>query len=158
MPKCQYNMTGGGIMLMRHDMSHDMRKIVFCICENKGTDQLHGNLAAVQLLCFSCIDSTIPLLPNPKFQASSHLLWLYSPLFVGPGSEKHTQNDVIIWNNFQMSLVKRKPTFCICKNKDADQLHGKSQSWSVPLFFCYIYRVLRKFEDIIQKYTEYLKR
>ena len=22
---------------------------------------------------------------NPKFQASSHLLWLYSPVFVGPG-------------------------------------------------------------------------
>ena len=22
---------------------------------------------------------------NPKFQASSHLLWLYSPVYVGPG-------------------------------------------------------------------------
>ena len=24
----------------------------------------------------------------------------------------------------EMSSVIRKPTFCICKNKDADQLHG----------------------------------
>ena len=26
--------------------------------------------------------------------------------------------------SFHMSLVMRKPAFCICENKDADQLHG----------------------------------
>ena len=30
--------------------------------------------------CFLHIDCTIPLLLNPKFQASSHCLWLYSRL------------------------------------------------------------------------------
>ena len=38
----------------------------FCICKNsknKGADQLHGNLAADQCLCFRLIDSTILLLP-----------------------------------------------------------------------------------------------
>ena len=35
----------------------------FCICENKGTDQLRGNRAADQRLCFRYIDSTNPLLP-----------------------------------------------------------------------------------------------
>ena len=40
-----------------------MRKPAFCICENKGADQLHGcNRAADQCLCFAKIDSKIPLL------------------------------------------------------------------------------------------------
>ena len=40
-----------------------MRKLAFCICENKGVDQLHG-CAADQSLCFHYIDSTILLLPK----------------------------------------------------------------------------------------------
>ena len=62
-----------------------MRKPAFCICDNKDADQLRGDREADQRLCFRYIDSTIPLLLNPKFQASSHLLWLYSPVCVGPG-------------------------------------------------------------------------
>ena len=37
-----------------------MRKPVFCICENKGADQLRGNHAADHRLCFCYIDSIIP--------------------------------------------------------------------------------------------------
>ena len=64
-----------------------MRKPAFCICENKDTDELRGNREADQRLCFHYTDTTIPLLSkfNPKFQASSHLLWLYRPVCVGPG-------------------------------------------------------------------------
>ena len=53
-----------------------MRKPDFCICGIKGADQLCGNSAADQLLCFCYIlvDSTILL-----------LLWLYSLVCVGPG-------------------------------------------------------------------------
>ena len=39
------------------------------ICENKGTDRLRSNCAADRRLCYSYIDSTIPLLP--KSQISS---------------------------------------------------------------------------------------
>ena len=46
-----------------------MRKPAFCICKNKGADQLRSICTADQRLCFCCIES-------PKFQASSHLLWL----------------------------------------------------------------------------------
>ena len=28
----------------------------------------------------------------------------------------------------KMGLVMRKPAFCICENKDADQLRGKSEA------------------------------
>ena len=34
-----------------------MRKPVFCICENKGADQLRGNCTADQRLCFPYIDN-----------------------------------------------------------------------------------------------------
>ena len=63
-------------------------KPAFCICENKDADQLRGNREADQHLCFRYTDNTIPLLPKsetPSFHASIHLLWLYSPVCVGPG-------------------------------------------------------------------------
>ena len=63
-----------------------MRKLVFCICENKGADQLRSYHAADLHLCFCCIDIETPLLP--KFEISN--LWpslgaVYSPVCVGPG-------------------------------------------------------------------------
>ena len=61
-----------------------MRKPAFRICENKVADQLRSIREADQRLCFRYSDSTIFFL-NPKFQASSHLLWLYSLVCVGPG-------------------------------------------------------------------------
>ena len=39
-----------------------VRKPAFCMCENKGADQLRGNREADQRLCFRYTDSTIPLL------------------------------------------------------------------------------------------------
>ena len=59
------------------------RKPGFCICEYKGADQLCGNRTDDQRLCF-CTHNTIPLFLNPKFQASSYLLWLNSPVCVRP--------------------------------------------------------------------------
>ena len=41
-----------------------MRKPAFRICKSKDADQLCGNRAADQRLCFGYIDSTIPLLPQ----------------------------------------------------------------------------------------------
>ena len=39
-----------------------MRKPDFCLCENKGADQIRSNCEADQRLCFPYTDSTIPLL------------------------------------------------------------------------------------------------
>ena len=41
-----------------------MRKLDFCLCENKGADQLHSNCEADQRLYFRYMDSTIPLLKS----------------------------------------------------------------------------------------------
>ena len=51
------------------DISRDVRKPDFCICENKATDQLCGNRTTDQRLCFPYMDSTIPL--HPKSEISS---------------------------------------------------------------------------------------
>ena len=62
-----------------------MRKLDLCICEIKDADQLRGKRKADQRLCFRYTDSTIPLLPKSAISSSSHLLWLLSPVCVGPG-------------------------------------------------------------------------
>ena len=64
-----------------------MRKHAFCILENKGADQLSGFSAADQRLCFQYVDSTSPL----KFQASSHLLLLYSQICVENLEDRFSQ-------------------------------------------------------------------
>ena len=58
-----------------------MRKPAFCICENKDADQLRSYRAFV--FAIRIVRSLYYL--NPKFQVSSPLLWLYSPVCIGPG-------------------------------------------------------------------------
>ena len=66
-------------------MSLVMRKPAFCICENKEADQLAVTAKLISAFVFATwIVQSIYFL-NTKFQASSHLLWLYSPVCVGPG-------------------------------------------------------------------------
>ena len=52
-----------------------MRKQTFCICKNKGADQL-GNCEANYLLCFCYTDSTISILSKSKISS------LFKPSFV----------------------------------------------------------------------------
>ena len=61
-----------------------MRKPAFCIDENKDADQLRGNREADQRLFFATRILQSLFFLNPKFQTSSHLLWLHSPVCVGP--------------------------------------------------------------------------
>ena len=61
-------------------MSLIVRKPDFCLCENKGADQLRSNCEADQRLCFRYTDSTISLLL--KSQISSFFLcqaWSETP-------------------------------------------------------------------------------
>ena len=60
-----------------------MRKPAFCICEYKDADQLRGNREADQRLFFFAKRIIQSLFfRDPKFQASSHFPWLYSPVCV----------------------------------------------------------------------------
>ena len=51
------------------NMSRVRRKLDFCLCENKGADQLCSNCTADQRLCFRYSDSTIPLLLIAKISS-----------------------------------------------------------------------------------------
>ena len=71
-----------------------MSKPDFCICKNKGADQLRGNREADQRLCFRYTDSTIPLegcsvntssiRPNTTSKNLSDQFpeWTYNRLFI----------------------------------------------------------------------------
>ena len=50
-------------------MSSVMRKLDFCLFENKGTDQLRSKCEADQRLCFRYTDSKIPLLLISKISS-----------------------------------------------------------------------------------------
>ena len=66
----QFQKFGNLVVLdMYNNMSLVMRKLAFCICENKDADQLRGDREADQRLCFRYTDSIIPLLP--KYEISS---------------------------------------------------------------------------------------
>ena len=73
-----------------------MRKTEFCLCKNKGADQLPANPAADQHLCFHYIVQSLYFL-NSKFQASSHLsftAWFVSDLVGNP--EDRFSHDVAL--------------------------------------------------------------
>ena len=119
-----------------------MRKPDFCLCENKGADQLHSNCKVDQRLCFLYTNSTTL---NLKFQASSHLLWLYRSVYVRPGrkprrlvfSRRGSLNLYPKMTHCHMSHIVRKQDYCLCENKGADQLISTFLfiTWTVPFLF-----------------------
>ena len=101
-----------------------MRKPAFCICENKDANQLRGNREADQRLCFRYIDRKIALFLNTKSQASSHLLWLCSPVCVGPGQKPRFSQKEAQIVSAQTKVIetdtnnKYKSQLCSCKSSD----------------------------------------
>ena len=80
-------LTGSPEYLLCAYMSLIMRKPAFCICENNNADQLRGNREADQRLCFATQLVQFLFFLNTKFQASSHLPCLYSPVCARPGQK-----------------------------------------------------------------------
>ena len=70
-------------------LSRIMRKPAFTYTKNKGADQLGGNRADDQRLCFRYTASKFPLLSESD--CHSHLLLLYSPVFDGHGRNSPRQ-------------------------------------------------------------------
>ena len=68
-----------------------MRKPAFCICENKDADQLPVTAKLISAFVFATRIVHSLFFLNPKFQASSHLLWLYNPVCVGSGRKHRRQ-------------------------------------------------------------------
>ena len=63
-------------------MSHVVRKLAFYICENKDA-AVTAKLIRAFVFATQIVQSLYFL--DPKFQASSYILWFYSLVCVGPG-------------------------------------------------------------------------
>ena len=76
------------------------------------------NRAADQRLCFCYIDTVFPLLPKSEISASSDLLWLYSPVCVGPTTEyRFWQKICFLMTCFFCTVT----TYCLIRNKHIQQ-------------------------------------
>ena len=76
----------------------------FCICENKGADQLRGNHAVDQRLYFRYIDTISLFFLNQKYQTSSHLLRVYSPVCFGP-DRKPGKQVFTLYGSFRYTYI-----------------------------------------------------
>ena len=72
-------------LLQLHHLSLGMRKPAFAYAKTKM--QISFAVAAKLISAFVFATRIVRSLfyLNPKFQASSHLLWLHSPVYIGPG-------------------------------------------------------------------------
>ena len=66
-------------------MSLVMRIPAFCVCENKDADQLRCDRELISAFVFATRIVHSFFFLDTKFQASSHLMWLYSLVCVGHG-------------------------------------------------------------------------
>ena len=85
-------------------MSRVVRKSAFFICENKDADQLPGN--RISAFVFATYIEQSLYFQHPNFQASSDILWLYSPVCVGPGQKPR---KLVI---SQLGSNKTKRSYC----------------------------------------------
>ena len=110
-------------------MSHVMRKPVFCICENKG--------AYDQCLCFHYMIKIVQsfYFLNQKSQASSHLLWLYSPFCVGPGQKPQRQ---VLSRRGSFLPIFQEEKYLLCEvRRNKPRLSSNSeekQTWSDRIY------------------------
>ena len=70
-----------------------MRKMAFCLCENKGADQLCGNRETDQRLCFRYTVSTIPLLPKCEISSLCCCAARFVSDLVGNPSDRFSHNE-----------------------------------------------------------------
>ena len=78
-------------------MSRVARKPDFCLCENKGADQLRSNCEADQRLCFRYTDSTISLLLKSEISSFLSASVTVQADFCGTWSETPKTGFLASW-------------------------------------------------------------
>ena len=108
--------------------------------------------------------------PNPKFQASSHLVWLYSLICVGPGRKPRrpvfSQRGSFLRRNAENDppVFIKYPSFCwsavLLIYTHIESIYGKDSS-SYLLTFIEIYHALEALQHFLLQYEvlycEYMK-
>ena len=86
-----------------HYMSLIMRKPYFCLCENKGADQLCSNCTTDQHLCFHHLDCTILLL------SKSNISSLYQSYVTVQSGLCRTWSELKLWPTVFSRIGSYKP-------------------------------------------------
>ena len=68
-----------------------LKTLLFWICETKAQNSCAVTAQLISAFVIATLIVPSPFFLNPKFKASSHLLWLQSPVCVGPG--RKPQNE-----------------------------------------------------------------
>ena len=90
-------------------LSRIVRKPAFCICEKKTQISFAVTAKLISAFVFAIRIVQCLYYLNPKFQASSHLLRLYSPVCVGPGRTPKTgfpTTRLILYNLFDNEYIR----------------------------------------------------
>ena len=107
-----------------------MRKPAFCICENKDADT--AKLISVFVFATQIVQSLYFL--NTNFKPLAIFCGCTAQFvseLVGNPEDRFSHNEA------QLSLVIRKPAFCLCENKGTNQLHSNYAA-EQHLWFCYV--------------------
>ena len=99
------------------EMSRIMIKLDFCICKNKGGDQLYSQRVADQHLCFRYIERTIPLLP--KYEISSLQPFLAH-------LSRRLRGELIVYRSSRRPSVRAcvHPSVCTLSNMNISETNG----------------------------------
>ena len=85
--------------MLHYQMSRVTRKPDFCLCENKGADQLRSNCEADQRLCFRYTDSTLSLLIKSEISSFYAASGTGHVGMLPPFYRTFTQNEDVITSN-----------------------------------------------------------
>ena len=83
------------------------RKPDFCLCKNKGTDQLCRNCQLISAFVFATQILQWLFFFNPKFQPFSHLLYVHMPICVRPCREPRFSRVALmlsVWLSCELAL------------------------------------------------------
>ena len=98
-------------------MSCVVRKLAFCICENRTQISFAVTVKLISAFVFATRILQSLLYLNPKFQVSSHLLLLYSLVCVGPGRKPRrpvfSQRGSYLLNSIWISMMPGKLKFAV---------------------------------------------
>ena len=114
-------------MLYVHDKHTNIVTVFNCYLKQHDVTKGQGHMSGSQLLGYSllygvesCWSAAGINLSNQTGQYHHHFSWslqgLLTPAKYIKNASRNAKNE--------MSIVMRKPAFCICENKDADQLRS----------------------------------
>ena len=88
-----------------------MRKSAFCIAKTKAQISCAMTVHLISAFVFATKIVQSHFFLNPKFSASSHILWMYSPVRVVPGQKP--QRQIFLQHGSDKSCMQHSMSYCL---------------------------------------------